>query len=74
MADITFNYVKFMRGTPEAYENLAVKANDTLYFVLNTGDAVGKLYLGETLIAGGASEESIVKYLRKKFNNDIRIV
>lgn len=47
-------YVKFMRGTPRAYE-IATKNSDTLYFITEPGEDVGKLYLGEVLIAGGSS-------------------
>ena len=32
-------YVKFMRGTPTAYDNLRTKEADTLYFISET-DAV----------------------------------
>lgn len=45
------NYVKFLRGTPDAYKNCS-KDKDTLYFITTPGSLVGKLYLGETLIAG----------------------
>lgn len=48
----TANYVKFLRGTPEAYNNLAQKDSDTLYFISATDSTTGKLYLGEKLIAG----------------------
>lgn len=47
------NYVKFLRGTPAAYENLLVKDNDTLYFISETNASTGTLYLGSKLIAGG---------------------
>ena len=40
------NYVKFMRGTPEAYVSLKVKDNNTLYFISETDALTGKLYLG----------------------------
>ena len=49
------NYVKFLRGTPEAYEKLVNKNADTLYFISNPNDTTGKLYLGTKLIAGGIS-------------------
>lgn len=59
MAEITNNpYVKFLRGTPAAYASLETKDKDTLYFISGTveedGNSVktGKLYLGDTLIAG----------------------
>ena len=49
------NYVKFFRGTPNAFEKLAVKNNDTLYFISETDEAKGSLYLGSKLISGNVS-------------------
>ena len=49
------NYVKFFRGTPNAFEKLAVKNNDTLYFISETDEVTGSLYLGSTLISGNIS-------------------
>lgn len=47
------NYVKFQRGSEQAYNNLAVKNQDTLYFVYDGQDATrAKLYLGERLLSG----------------------
>lgn len=47
------NYVKFQRGSEQAYNNLAVKSQDTLYFVYDGNNAkTGKLYLGERLLTG----------------------
>lgn len=46
------HYVKFMRGTPDAYKNLAVKDNDTLYFISSEKSLDGALYLGSKLISG----------------------
>lgn len=63
MPDTNFNYVKFLRGTPSAYNNLAQKEKDTLYFVLNPEDTVGRLYLGDVLIAGGANGDNVIQYL-----------
>ena len=46
-------YVKFVRGTPEAYAGLIKKDQDTLYFIRdNDADDLGALYLGGTLISG----------------------
>lgn len=45
------NYVKFFRGTPTAFENLVVKNSDTLYFISETDEAKGSLYLGSKLIS-----------------------
>jgi hypothetical protein len=45
-------YVKFLRGTPKAYENLAVKDSDTLYFITEAESADGILYLGSKRIGG----------------------
>lgn len=63
MADYLANYVKFLRGTPTAYNNLAQKDSDTLYFVAEKDATVGKLYLGEVLISGSTSESGVVDYL-----------
>ena len=41
------NYVKFMRGTPRAYEILRQKDEDTLYFIAEKDSLTGQLYLGE---------------------------
>ena len=56
------NYVKFMRGTPEAYKRLIHKNEDTLYFISEKDAADGVLYLGSKLISGegdGINEFSI---------------
>lgn len=45
-------YVKFMRGTTTAYNNLTEKDNDTLYFLSDSDHEEGALYLGTKLIAG----------------------
>ena len=52
------NYVKFLRGTPSAWDRLGAKDSDTLYFIAETGSNKGKLYLGDKLIADG---ENITK-------------
>lgn len=49
-------YVKFSRGTPEAYKNLGTKNPDTLYFIYEEDDAIGNLYLGDKLIANAGEE------------------
>lgn len=57
-------YVKFVRGTKTAYQNLVKNngiSNDTLYFVYdNTSSQTGVLYLGTKLI-GGSDEESVTE-------------
>lgn len=49
------NYVRFLRGTPTAYQNLRIKDPDTLYFISEPGAASGLLYLGDKLISGGGT-------------------
>ena len=56
---ITPSYVKFIRGTPTAFQNLAVKDADTLYFISEVGASSGLLYLGDKLISGGSISSSI---------------
>lgn len=65
MADYLANYVKFLRGTPTAYNNLAQKDADTLYFVAEKDATVGELFLGEVLISGSTNTEGVVNYLSK---------
>jgi hypothetical protein len=59
------NYVKFIRGTPKAYEMLLASPQkpdiDTLYFIYEDDAANAKLYLGEKLIAGGDSSTPVEK-------------
>jgi hypothetical protein len=51
------SYVKFQRGTQEAYDKLLEVGridDNTLYFIYpKDNSTVGKLYLGERLISGG---------------------
>lgn len=51
------NYVKFLRGTPAAWDSIDSKNADTLYFIAENGASTGKLYLGEKLIADGDTAE-----------------
>ena len=51
------NYVKFLRGTPSAYAALTPKDKDTLYFITAVDATVGKLYLGDILVAGNVTPE-----------------
>lgn len=51
------NYVKFLRGTPSAYAALTPKDPDTLYFITATDATVGKLYLGNILVAGNVTAD-----------------
>lgn len=51
------NYVKFLRGTPEAFKNLKTKDDDTFYFIKAAEATIGRLYLGNVLIASDVSED-----------------
>lgn len=55
------NYVKFLRGTPAAYNALETKNTDTLYFISEPSSLYGKLYLGSKLIAGTEVNEMLEK-------------
>lgn len=46
-------YVKFLRGTPAAWESIVTPDSDTLYFIAENDSEVGRLYLGSKLIADG---------------------
>lgn len=47
------SYVKFLRGTPSAYNGLTNKDPNTLYFVSETNSSSGILYLGTKVITSG---------------------
>lgn len=56
MSDIltTNKYVRFMRGSQEAYDALVSKDDNTLYFVYDPANIkAGALYMGNRLISGG---------------------
>lgn len=54
-------YVDFQQGSREAYENLKIKDRDTLYFVMDSPDSkTGTLYLGDKLIDGGLTHDTII--------------
>ena len=57
------NYVKFMRGTPRAYGLLAVKDDDTLYFIAEKDATHGKLYLGDKELVCD-NQAATIQYLR----------
>ena len=50
------NYVKFNRGSAVAFQNLAIKNSDTLYFITDSDSNKSQLYLGDKLITGGITE------------------
>lgn len=51
------NYVKFQRGTPSAFASLTNKDADTLYFISAVDQKVGKLYLGDILVAANVTPD-----------------
>ena len=66
-------YVKFLRGTPTAYNNLSPKDANTLYFVAETNATSGLLYLGTKLISsdtgGGTGGATSLSQLTDVFFN-----
>lgn len=69
VAKYSGNYVKFLRGTPEAWNSIETKDSDTLYFIANQGENKGKLYLGSKLIADGDAA-TLLKNLEDVFLQD----
>ena len=51
------NYVKFLRGTPAAFSALEKKDENTLYFISEKNQKVGKIYLGDILVAGNVTAD-----------------
>ena len=57
------NYVKFLRGTPAAYERLRKNNgtnSDTLYFIYEEDEQSGVLYLGSKLIANATGGNTTI--------------
>jgi uncharacterized coiled-coil protein SlyX len=52
-------YVKFLRGTPTAWESIQTKDPNTLYFIAEPNALSGKLYLGNKLISGGGGGSAV---------------
>lgn len=71
---VTQNYVKFLKGTPTAYQSLSSKDPNTLYFITAPNATVGKLYLGDILVAGNVTPDgaSIVDSLAEL--SDVKIL
>lgn len=59
MAATTAAYVRFLRGTPAAFNKVVNKDPDTLYFISEVDANSGDLYLGHKLIAGKSSLTSM---------------
>lgn len=53
-------YVKFQKGTVDAYNNIPEKDLNTLYFVVDK-DGWGQLYLGDLFMAGDVTDADIEK-------------
>lgn len=74
MANIPMkNYVKFLRGTPKAWIKLQVKDPDTLYFISETDEDEGLLYLGDKLIAGGGNKTISLRDLQDVIIKDLEV-
>lgn len=57
--NIPGGYVKFLRGTPAAWDSILTKDEDTLYFIAEQGATRGALYLGNKLISGGGTSNVV---------------
>ena len=73
MAELA-NYIKFKRGTPTAFNNLAQKDSDTLYFIYEEDEAVGQLWIGDRLITPSTTDEGLVNKLSELLDVDISLV
>lgn len=58
-------YVKFLRGTPQAFAALPHKEEDTLYFICEEDEEVGQLWIGNRLITQSTDDDSVLNYLNE---------
>jgi hypothetical protein len=57
LANANANYVKFRRGTLEAFRALGNQVEpDTLYFIYDNTSSTADLYLGSKLISSGKND------------------
>ena len=73
MAELA-NYIKFKRGTPTAFDKLAQKDSDTLYFIYEEDETVGQLWIGDRLITPSTTDEGLVNKLSELLDVDISLV
>lgn len=66
------NYVRFLRGTPTAYQNLPKKDSDTLYFISEKNSLSGALYLGTKLISGSVSAYASIDTLTDVLTDNLK--
>ena len=64
-------HVKFLRGDPDDYRNLKQRDPDTLYFLYESDESAGELWLGDRLLARATKPEDIVEYLSQLKDVDI---
>lgn len=70
--EIQYNgYVKFVRGTTDAWNSVAQKDPDTLYFIADNGSSQGTLYLGDRIIAGEHKTFSLSELTDVLISNDV---
>ena len=58
-------YVKFLRGTPQAFAALPHKEEDTLYFICEKDEELGQLWIGNRLITQSTDDDSVLNYLNE---------
>ena len=58
--------IQFKRGTKQQYDGLATKDQDTLYFITDTSQTTGDLYLGTKLLTNNVSTAA--------FNNSTKVL
>ena len=73
MAIKTTDYVKFIRGNQAAFDLLAQKDANTLYFISEKDSTTGSLYLGSKLIAGSNQAGDMAEIIALKDLTDVEI-
>lgn len=68
------NYVKFMRGTPDAWKNYTNRSSDTLYFIADPTADYGELYIGNQIITSSIAAGDIVAKLSNLTDVDVSSV
>lgn len=74
MANINYNFVKFLRGNVSEFNALEKKDSDTLYFVYEEDSDVGQLWIGDRLITEHVDKDKAIDKLEELIDVEVNNV
>lgn len=71
MANMSYNFVKFLRGNVSEFNALEKKDPDTLYFIYEEDSDVGQLWIGDRLITEHVDKDKAIDKLEELIDVDV---